>query len=43
VAKFIPSDEQQTFFDFVTTGTGNGVLEARAGTGKTTTLVKLAS
>lgn len=40
MAEFIPSDEQQTFFDFVTTGTGNGVLEARAGTGKTTTLVQ---
>jgi superfamily I DNA/RNA helicase len=39
---FRPSPQQQAFFDFVAQPSGNGVLEAAAGSGKTTTLVKAA-
>lgn len=38
---FVPSKYQQAIFDFVTSGKGNGVVEAVAGSGKTTTLVKI--
>ena len=37
---FIPSEYQQKIFDFVTKGTGNAVINAKAGSGKTTTLVE---
>lgn len=36
----LPSPEQQNFLDWVQNGSGSGVLEAVAGAGKTTTLVK---
>lgn len=36
---FTPSEYQQKFFDWVQNGVGNAVLEAYAGTGKTTTVV----
>lgn len=35
-----PSAEQQAIFDWVSTGQGNAVVEAVAGAGKTTTLIK---
>lgn len=35
-----PSPQQAAFFDFAGRGQGNGVLEASAGSGKTTTLVR---
>jgi len=38
--KFIPSIQQKTFFDWITMGTGSCVLEAVAGSGKTTTLIE---
>jgi len=38
--EFTPSQYQQAIFDFVQTGKGNAVVEAVAGSGKTTTLVK---
>ena len=38
--EFTPSKYQQAIFDFVQAGTGNAVVEAVAGSGKTTTLVK---
>lgn len=37
---FVPSKYQEIFFDFVKNGTGHGVLEAVAGSGKTTSIVK---
>jgi superfamily I DNA/RNA helicase len=37
---FIPSVQQAAFFDWIDTGSGSCVLEAVAGAGKTTTLVK---
>lgn len=37
---FVPSPQQQGFFDWVRNGKGNALLEAVAGAGKTTTLVK---
>lgn len=39
--EFKPSVYQQAIFDFFTGSTDNGVVEAVAGSGKTTTLVKL--
>lgn len=39
---FIPSEQQQAVFDFVEHGTGNGILIAVAGAGKTTTMVEVA-
>ena len=36
----IPSKYQQGVYDFVSSGTGNAVIEARAGSGKTTTIVE---
>lgn len=38
--KFKPSLQQQVFFDWVINGTGSCVLEAVAGSGKTTTLLE---
>jgi DNA helicase-2/ATP-dependent DNA helicase PcrA len=38
--KFTPSAQQQIFFDWITLGTGSCVLEAVAGSGKTTTLIE---
>jgi len=40
MAKFVPSSQQQAFFDWVKNGQGNCFLEAAAGCGKTTTLVE---
>ncbi len=37
---FQPSPQQAAFFDFAATGRGHGVLEACAGSGKTTTLTR---
>lgn len=37
---FIPSPQQQRFFDWVATGSGHAILEAVAGAGKTTTLIQ---
>lgn len=39
---FRPSHYQQAIFDFVQSGTGDGVVRATAGSGKTTTLVEIA-
>lgn len=39
---FRPSRYQQAIFDFVRSGSGDGVVRATAGSGKTTTLVQLA-
>lgn len=38
--KFVPSPQQSTLFTWVTDGAGSCVLEAVAGSGKTTTLIK---
>jgi DNA helicase II / ATP-dependent DNA helicase PcrA len=40
--RFSPSHYQQAIFDFVRSGTGDGVVRATAGSGKTTTLVEIA-
>lgn len=40
---FKPSSYQNDIFDFIRKGTGNGIVKAVAGSGKTTTLVKAAS
>ena len=37
--KRVPSPQQQGIFDFIQLGKGNGVIDAKAGTGKTTTIV----
>lgn len=37
---FKPSEYQKNIFEFVTKGTGNAVINAKAGSGKTTTLVE---
>lgn len=37
---FQPSPQQQAYFDWLQNGTGNAIIEAVAGAGKTTTLVK---
>ena len=37
---FVPSEYQEKIFDFVTKGVGNAVINAKAGSGKTTTLVE---
>lgn len=37
---FVPSPQQQSFFDWINTGSGSCVLEAVAGSGKTTTLIE---
>lgn len=38
--KFVPSKYQQAIFAFITDGEGNAVVEAVAGSGKTTTIVE---
>ena len=38
--KFTPSPYQQAIFDWIVNGTGHGVVEAVAGSGKTTTIVQ---
>lgn len=38
-AAFAPSPQQAVFFDWITNGTGSCILEAVAGSGKTTTLI----
>lgn len=38
--KFNPSIQQKIFFDWITMGTGSCILEAVAGSGKTTTLIE---
>lgn len=40
MSTFIPSIQQTTFFQWIQEGTGSCVLEAVAGSGKTTTLIK---
>ncbi len=40
MATFTPSKYQQAIYDWVRTGTGNAVVEAVAGSGKTTTLLE---
>ncbi|GGO40481.1 UvrD-helicase domain-containing protein [Deinococcus humi] len=42
MAVFRPSHYQQAIFDFVRSGSGDGVVRATAGSGKTTTLVEIA-
>ena len=37
---FIPSVQQQAFFEWIEKGSGNAILEAVAGSGKTTTLIE---
>lgn len=37
---FIPSPQQADFFNWISTGKGSAFLQARAGTGKTTTLIE---
>jgi DNA helicase-2/ATP-dependent DNA helicase PcrA len=37
---FTPSEYQKKIFEFITKGTGNAVINAKAGSGKTTTLVE---
>jgi len=39
---FAPSRYQQAIFDFIESGTGNAVIDAVAGSGKTTTLIEAA-
>lgn len=41
--KFVPSQQQQAFFDWGLNGTGNAFVEAVAGAGKTTSLLELTS
>lgn len=38
--KFVPSPEQAAYFDWVERGTGNAILSAVAGAGKTTTILE---
>ncbi len=40
---FTPSRYQQAIFDWITNGTGNAIIDAVAGSGKTTTLVQAAA
>lgn len=39
-AKFAPSPYQQAYFDWIDTGEGNVIIEAVAGSGKTTTIIQ---
>jgi superfamily I DNA/RNA helicase len=41
MAQFVPSPQQQAVFDFATNGKGSGIVEAVAGSGKTTTLLHM--
>jgi len=38
--KFVPSPQQQSYFEWIVNGSGSAVLEAVAGAGKTTTLIQ---
>lgn len=40
MSKFIPSKYQQALFDWIKTGTGSAIVEAVAGSGKTTSMVQ---
>lgn len=40
VQEFVPSIQQKAFFDWVESGSGNLILQAVAGSGKTTTLIQ---
>ena len=40
MANFVPSPQQQTYFDWISEGKGSCILEAVAGSGKTTTLIR---
>lgn len=42
MSNFVPSAQQQAFYDEVINGTSNIILRARAGCGKTTTITKVA-
>ena len=37
---FIPSEYQEKIFDFIKNGSGNAVINAKAGSGKTSTIVE---
>ena len=37
---FTPSEYQQEIFTFIEKGVGNAVIDAKAGSGKTTTMVE---
>lgn len=37
---FVPSDYQQTIFDWIKNGRGSGIVKAVAGSGKTTTVIR---
>ena len=37
---FIPSEYQERIFDFIKNGSGNAVINAKAGSGKTSTIVE---
>ena len=40
MTSFIPSPQQQQYFDWISNGSGSALLEAVAGSGKTTTLIQ---
>lgn len=40
MSEFIPSEYQEKIFEFVEQGVGNAVVDAKAGSGKTTTAIK---
>lgn len=40
MAKFVPSLQQQAFFDWIKKGKGNCFIDAKAGTGKSTSLIE---
>lgn len=40
MGKIVPSEYQEKIFDFIKNGVGNAVIEAKAGSGKTTTMVE---
>lgn len=40
MSTFIPSPQQQDYFNWITSGQGSAILEAVAGAGKTTTLIE---
>lgn len=40
MSEFKPSKQQQDIFDFIISGEGNAIVDAKAGSGKTTTIVE---
>ena len=38
--EFKPTKAQEKIYEFIETGTGNGIIDAVAGAGKTTTLME---